>query len=303
MQYYINHLNKVITAMRPFAIYATPLTVAALVLGLAACTPMVKQAFDNQKPQVSVADQRVTGLDFEHISITFGLKVDNPNPIGIDLEGLDYDLKLDGHSFLSGKQDKQIQIAASGASRIELPLSMTFKEIKQGLSGLKGKDEVPYELTTGLLIKVPLLGTYRYPVVSHGVLPVPQLPVISLQSLKVESLNFTGATLALKLLVNNPNNFSVALNSLNYDLKINGKQWASGKSQTLGNIREKQKSVITLPVSVSLMDLGAGFSNLLKGGEELNYAIVGKLNASTSNKLIGNFDIPFDNNGRVKIAQ
>lgn len=287
--------------MRPFTFISLSLTLAAF--GLAACTPMVKQALDNQRPQVSVVDQHITGLDFERVSIAFGLKVDNPNPIGITLEGLDYDLKLDGHSFLTGKQDKQMQIAASGASRIELPLSMTFKEIKEGLSGLKGKDEVPYELTTGLLIKVPLLGTYRYPVVSQGVMPVPQLPAVSLQNLKVQNLSFTGATLALQLLVDNPNNFSVALNTLDYGLKINGKQWASGHSQTLGNIKEKQKSVISLPVTVSLMDLGAGFSNLLKGGEELNYEIVGKLSASTSNKLIGNFDMPLETNGRVKVMQ
>lgn len=289
--------------MRAFAFYATPLTVAAIVLGLSACTPMVKQALNNQKPQVSVADQRITGLDFERVTLAFGIKVDNPNPIGIDLQGLDYDLKLDGHSLLAGKQEKPMQIAASGASRIELPLSMTFKEIEQGLSGLKGKDQVPYELTTGLMIKVPLLGTFRYPVVSRGVLPVPQLPRISLQSLKLEKLNFTGATLALQVLVDNPNDFSVALNSLDYDLTINGKHWASGKSKTLGNIREKQKSVISLPLSVNLMDLGDGFSSLLKSGADLDYAIVGKLNASTSNKLIGNFDMPLENSGRVKLAQ
>ncbi len=264
---------------------------------------MVKQVFENQKPQVSVVDQRLTGLDFEKVSIAFGIQVDNPNPIGIDLQGLDYDFKLDGHSFVKGKQDKQINIVASGASRIELPLSMAFKEIEQGLSGLKGKDHVPYELTTGLLIRVPLLGTVRYPVVSQGVLPVPQLPKISLQGIKLENLGFTGATLALSVLIDNPNNFSVALNALNYDLTINGKRWARGNSQTLGNIKEKQESLISIPVTISLMDLGSGFSNLLKSGVDLNYNLVGKLNASTSNKLIGNFDMPFDNSGRVKLAQ
>lgn len=289
--------------MRTFVNYATPLTLAAFVLGLAACTPMVKQAFENQKPQVSVVDQRLTGLDFERVSLAFGIQVDNPNPIGIDLQGLDYDLKLDGHSFVAGKQDKQMKIAASGSSRIELPLSMTFKEIEKGLSGLKGKDQVPYELTTGLLIRVPLLGTVRYPVVSQGVLPIPQLPKLALQGIKLESIGFTGATLALSLQVDNPNNFSVALNALNYDLTINGKHWASGNSQTLGDIKEKQKSLISLPVTISLMDLGSGFSNLLKSGVDLNYNLVGKLNASTSNKLIGNFDMPFDNSGRVKLAQ
>lgn len=289
--------------MRAYACYATPLTIAALVLGLSACTPMVRQALENQRPQVSVVDERLTGLDFERITIAFGIKVDNPNPVGIDLEGLDYELKLDGHSFLAGKQDKQMQIAASGASRVELPLSMTFKEIQEGLSGLKGKDQVPYELTTGLMIKVPLLGTFRYPVVSQGVLPVPQLPAISLQSLKLENLSFSGATLMLKLLVDNPNDFSVSLNSLNYDVKINGKHLANGNSQTLGNIREKQKSVISLPLSIGLMDLSSGFSDMLKSSEPLNYAVVGKLNGSTSNRLIGNFDMPIESSGRIRLSQ
>lgn len=289
--------------MRTFVIYTTPLALAALVLGLAACTPMMKQVFENQKPQVSVVDQRLTGLDFEKVSIAFGIQVDNPNPIGIDLQGLDYDLKLGGHSFVAGKQDKQMNIAASGSSRIELPLSMTFKEIEKGLSGLKGKEQVPYELTTGLLIRVPLLGTVRYPVVSQGVLPIPQLPKLALKGIKLKSVSITGATLALSLLVDNPNNFNVALNALNYDLTINGKHWASGNSQALGDIKEKQKSLITLPVTISLMDLGSGFSNLLKSGADLNYNLVGKLNASTSNKLIGNFDMPFENSGRVKMTQ
>jgi hypothetical protein len=61
--------------------------------------------------------------------------------------------------------------------------------------------------------------------------------------------------------------------------------------------------VISLPLSVNLMDLGDGFSSLLKSGADLDYAIVGKLNASTSNKLIGNFDMPLETSGRVKLAQ
>jgi len=289
--------------MRIFARYTTPFTLAALAIGLAACSQLMKQTLENQKPKVSVVEQRITGLDFEKVSIAFGIKVDNPNPIGIDLQGLDYDLKLAGHGFVSGKQDKQMQIAASGASQVELPLSMTFKEIEKALSGLKGKEQIPYELNTGLLIKIPLLGTLRYEVVSQGILPVPQLPKFTLQGLKVEKVSFNSATFMLNLQVDNPNNFSVALNALNYDLKINGKHWTSGNSHTLGNIKENQISVISLPATVSLLDIGSGFAELLKGGVDLNYLIVGKLNASTSNKLIGNFDMPVESSGSVKLTQ
>lgn len=290
--------------MRTSKTYAALLTTATILAGLTACTSMdMQQALENQKPKVSVTDQRLTGLDFERITIAFGIKVDNPNPVDINLAGLDYDLKLGGRSFISGKQDKAMKIAASGASRVELPLSMSFKEIQQGISELKDKDQVPYELTTGLMIQVPLLGTIRYPVVTQGVLPVPRMPTISLQSLKLEKLTFSGATLSVNLQVDNPNDFSVALNALNYALKINGKHWASGNSQTLGAIQAKQKNTISLPVTINLMDLGNGFSNLLASGEDLNYSLSGKLDANSSHALIGRFALPFDTNGRVKLSQ
>ncbi|MEN8170851.1 MAG: LEA type 2 family protein [Pseudomonadota bacterium] len=278
--------------------------VTMITVGLSACAPIdIKQAMENQAPKVSVANQRLTRLDFERINLAFDIKVDNPNPVGIQLAGLDYDLKLADQSFASGKQDKYMALAASGASHFELPLSMAFSEIYQAISSLKDKDQIPYELTTVLMIDVPLLGKMRYPVKAQGVLPLPRLPDISVKDIRLEKLNFSGATLALNLQVDNPNAFSVAMNKLNYDFKVNGKRWASGNKQTLGTIKTKQKNIISLPISLNFMELGSGLYSLLNSGKDLNYSLSGKLDASSSNQLIGNFDMPFDTNGRVKLSQ
>jgi LEA14-like dessication related protein len=284
--------------------FTSLITVTALMVGLSACAPVdIKQALENQTPKVSVVDQRLTRLDFERINLAFGIKVDNPNPVGIKLAGLDYDLKLAGQSFASGKQSKHMALAASGASQFELPLSMVFSEIYQAISNLKDKDQIPYELTTGLIIDVPLLGKMRYPVKAQGVLPLPRLPDISVKEIRLEKLNFSGATLALNLQVDNPNAFSVALNKLNYDFKVNGKRWASGNKQTLGTVKTKQKNIISLPITLNFMELGSGLYSLLNSGKDLNYSLSGKLDASSGNQLIGNFDMPFDTNGRVKLSQ
>jgi LEA14-like dessication related protein len=285
------------------SIVATLLSSALLLTNLTACTQVeIKEALENQKPKVSVDDQRITRLDFERVNMAFGIKVDNPNPVGIQLAGLDYELKLGGNSFASGQQNKQMQLSASGSSRFELPLSIAFKEIYQGLNNLKGKDEVPYELTTGLMIDVPLLGRIRYPVKTQGILPLPRLPTISVQTLSLDKLNFSGATLTLNLAVDNPNAFSIALDKLNYDLKVNGKRWASGDMQSLGAISSQQKNMIRLPVSLNFIELGSGLYGLLNSGDNLNYSLSGKLDASSDHPLIGNFAMPFDNNGLVKLS-
>lgn len=275
-----------------------------LLFGLSACAPIdIKEALQSQAPTVTVADQRLTRLDFERVNLAFGIQVDNPNPVALNLAGLDYELKLDGHSFASGQQSKQMNLAAAGASRFDLPLSMSFKEIYQGIANLKDKDEIPYELTTGLTIDVPLLGKLRYPVTAQGVLPLPRLPTIAVKDLTLQKLNFSGATLSLNLEVDNPNAFSVALDNLNYDFVVNGKRWLNGNKPSLGTVNQNQKNIITLPVTLNFMEMGSSLYGLLKGGTDLNYRLSGKLDASSSQQLIGNFDMPFDNSGRISLAQ
>lgn len=275
-----------------------------LTLALSACAPGdVKEALTDQRPKVSVADQRLTSLDFKQVKLAFDIQVDNPNPFGLELAGLDYDLKLAGHSFASGNQDKHMQLAASGPSHFELPLSMAFAEIYQGLKGLKGKSEVPYELTTGLMIDVPLLGKLRYPVTAKGLLPLPQLPKVKLQNLTLEKLNYTSANLALKLQVDNPNAFSLGLDRLRYDLTVNGKRWASADQASLGSVQQQQQNTITLPLTLHFMELGTSVYNLLSSGQKLDYRLNGTLDASSSNSLIGKFDMPFNNRGQISLSK
>ena len=280
------------------------LLVTAPLLALQGCDTLnVKRALESQSPTVSVAGQRLTHLDFQQATVAFDIQVDNPNPIGLSLAGLDYDLKLAGHSFASGRQNKRMQLKAAGPSNFQLPLSMRFSEIYQGLKELKGKNEVPYELTTGLMIDVPLLGKLRYPVSTSGTLPLPRLPRVKLQSLTLEKLNYSGATLALKLKVDNPNGFAVALDKLRYDFKVNGKRWVSGNRASLGNLGSNQGNEVTVPITLNFMELGSGLYSLLQGGQELDYSLSGKLDATGGHPLIGSFAMPINRSGKIRLVQ
>jgi LEA14-like dessication related protein len=273
-------------------------------VGLSGCAQLeMKKALEHQRPTVSIADTRLTRLDFERANLAFGIEVDNPNPIPLSLAGLDYDLKLAGHSFASGKQTKQMRVDASAVSRFELPLSVAFNEVLQGIKQLEGMQSIPYELTTGLMIDVPLLGKLRYPVTTSGEFPIPRLPRITLQQLTLERLSFSGAEIVLQLEVDNPNAFALALDKLVYDFKVNGKRWASGNRINIGQLQNQGKSQITLPVSLNFMALGSSLYGLLNSGEPLNYSLSGSLDATSDHQLIGNFAMPFDRSGNIKLVQ
>lgn len=279
--------------------------VLAVVLPLvSACVPQgVKQAIENQKPTVRVAEKKLTGLDFNKLDMGFTFEVNNPNPVAIALAGLDYELKLAGQRFVSGKQDQQLRMAASGSSHFTLPLTLSYKDIYQGIDRLKGKNEIPYELNTGLLIDVPLLGALRYPVKTKGVIPLPRLPKLALAGMKLKEIGLGGATLMLELSVDNPNAFGLMLDQLNYDLTVNGKRWVSGNSQALGTVMSKQQSTIALPISLNFMELGSGIYGLLQHGQGLDYRLNGRLNARSDHKLLGSFNMPFDSTGQVKVSR
>jgi LEA14-like dessication related protein len=102
-----------------------------LILIFAGCANLsqVLNQMSIKEPRASVVDARLKGLNFDQVDLLFDINIDNPNSIGITLDGFDYDLQFNDNSFLSGEQKKTINIAAQGSSRIDFPVSLKFADI------------------------------------------------------------------------------------------------------------------------------------------------------------------------------
>ncbi len=280
------------------------LSLLGLLFHLAACAPTdVRRALENQKPTVTLTDKKLSALDFERAELLFGFEVSNPNPVALSLAGLDYELKLAGRSFVSGSQQETMRLVASGKSRIDLPLSLAFADIYQGLKEMHGKHEVPYELSTVLHIDVPLLGKLRFPVTTKGVLPLPRLPRVSLKGIQLERLSLSSATLSLKLQVENPNAFGLGLDRLRYELTVNGRPWVSADKRALGDIKAQQGNTLSLPLTLNFAEIGGGLYALLSANRSLDYRLSGSLDARSDNPLIGQFDMPFSSSGSTNLLR
>jgi len=264
--------------------------------------PALKQMLENQRPKVSIASTRISSLDFDNLTLNFGIKIDNPNPIPISLAGLDYDLKLAGKSFIKGQKDQPIEVAASGISEIELPITVGFKDLLNIFKEFKNQDNAAYDLDLGLLVNVPVIGQYRHPMNTTGNFPIPKAPSIKLANMSLDKISpiSSRAEVGVQLEINNPNAFSLALNKLDYTLKVNGAQWFKGVQNNVGNIKANGKSVINLPLS---LNFSSGLFSVLTGGKALNYDIQGTLGATSSNALIGAFQLPINQQGSVNLSR
>lgn len=254
-----------------------------------------------QEPEVNISNVHMTGLSFDKVDLLFDINVNNPNKVGINLAGFDYDLLLNENSFLKGEQTSGLEIKAQGQEVIQLPLVLNYVDIYKTFVSLKDLDSINYQLITGLAFTLPVLGDIRLAISKSGSVPNIKLPAISLSSLKMDKLGFTGADLTLEIKLKNPNAISLLLKDMNYQLNISGAQWIQGKTSQEMDISAKQENIIEVPISLNFLNMGQSVYNLLSGHQELNYTLKGNANLASSLELLGDFKLPFDQSGQVKI--
>ena len=78
-----------------------------------------------QKPQITF-----DRLDFRDMSLlegtfVFRFNIANPNPVGVRLDDILYDLDINGSRFLSSRLDRGLNLVASGTAPLEIPLTIT----------------------------------------------------------------------------------------------------------------------------------------------------------------------------------
>ena len=256
-----------------------------------------------KRPQVDFVAGRLAKLSFDAADFLFDVKIRNPNPLGVKLAGFDYDLLINGNSFLKGEQEKEVEIVAKGESIVQLPLSLRFVDLYQTFKGLRDQDVSTYQLNCGFSFDLPVLGVVNIPVSKKGSFPLLKLPTVDLDALKLKNLSFSGAELQLMVRLSNPNALSMMLERFQYHLEINGRRWISGDLKGNMQVTSKSESHIEIPISLDFLQVGQSVYQILTGGESLRYQFGGKLDLTTSIALLSNVSLPFDRSGSVKLIK
>jgi LEA14-like dessication related protein len=260
-----------------------------------------EQIMSGAKPTVRVKGVKLSDLDLNGMGLVFDMQVENPNPVKILLDHLDYDLKLLGRSFLKGEQSMGLSLAANGSSQVTLPVRMEFDKLLKMYGEINKQDELPYAVNLGLGFDVPLLGRIRMPVNYQGRIPLPKMPDIKLRRVEVEHLTLQKAGLMLELEVANPNQFALMLERLEYRLKLNGIDVGSGALLQSTRIAQQGRGSIQFPIAVNLSEAGSRLYNALIRGSRLRYEFAGSLDAASDHLMIGDVNIPLQKRGQVDL--
>jgi LEA14-like dessication related protein len=270
---------------------------------LALSCATIKNIVDIKEPEAKIDKVSVSSLSFESIGLLFDIGITNPNQLSVKLGGFDYNLFLDDQSFLSGEQAEEIYIQSLQKSSIKIPMQLNFKEIYKSYQALNSKDSVKYQLKAGLIFDLPVLGNTRIPVQTDGKIPLLKLPSITISSLSLGNLSFTGASLNLKLLVKNPNPVSISTEEMDYQFSVNGLEWISGLSQTKQQMGSNENSTINIPINLNFMQMGQSVYQIVSGNNTVNYQFKGGIKFDTSHHLLQEFSLPFDQTGQLTIQK
>lgn len=99
-----------------------------------------------QKPEIDLA--KIYFQDTTPLSTTmvFVLSVKNPNKIDLNVDGMTYEIQVDGKEFAKANNDKKTKIPAGETAMLEVPLPVNFLKAIDGIAKVIGGQDVGYEI-------------------------------------------------------------------------------------------------------------------------------------------------------------
>ena len=271
------------------------LTLPVAALALLAALPL-GCAF--RQPTARIESVRLAGIDFSGVTTDFDVIVSNPNRIGLSLDGFDYEFELDGRPFISGEQENEIRIGARTASQVTVPVTVRFRDALDAVQSAGGRDEVPYTFSGGVRLATPL-GPIRIPFRHRGAVPVLRPPTVELRSLRVRSIDFSGARLEIRVRLKNPNRSRLGVRDLRWELALAGSPLAEGRMNESGVLEAGERRTVAIPFRVRFQEAGRSLHQILMG-RRIDYRLRGRIRFETR---YGDIGFPYDLSGSVDLER
>lgn len=126
--------------------------VCALLFGLAGCSAFAPKL---DAPRLTLVSVGMMSADIFNQQFRVRMHVQNPNDRDIPVNGLDYELFLEGDSFAEGVSNQKFVIPALGETEFDLTVRTNFvSSIGRLVSRLNGRSQVNYVIEGKVLTDI-----------------------------------------------------------------------------------------------------------------------------------------------------
>ena len=262
--------------------------VSLLFFGCATLKSLVKE------PTIKFKTVKLRDLGLFDATVGFVFEVDNPNPIGVTVNDLEYNLKLDNKEFLSGILDDGIKLQANGKSTFEIPVNIDYIEFFGSVSEFLKHDELPYNISGKMKIF-----EFTIPYSNSGTIDIPSVPKVSLVGVEVGNISLSGAAMVFKVKMKNLSDAALNLSKLDYKINLAGKEFGSGIANISESLTANGEKLIDIPLNIDFLSLGAAASNIIRG-DDASYKLEGNMEIAGPKGI--KKQIPFNSSGNTSIS-
>lgn len=252
-------------------------------------------------PRVRFENLDVEDIDFQKVDADFVFQVDNPNPIGIELDRFSYGLELEETPLLSGDEPEGLALPALGSAEVRVPASLVWADVWDTIQAVRGEDQVDFGLGGSFGFDTDW-GPLDLPYQADGRFPALRTPAFRLSRLRVTGVDLPRgtATVALDLAIDNDHGSNLDFADLDYALSLEGRQVADGLVASLGTVPGATEQVVQVPLTVDLVAAGTSVVGILTTGGRVDLGLDATVDVDTP---FGVLPLAIDERGDVSVVR
>ncbi len=140
------------------------------------------------KPTARIVDITFQDVQLNYVTLRFEIEVDNPYPVALPLERLNYSLTSGGYTFLTATATHSVAIAPNSKELVSLPDEVIYARLLRSLNGESGST-IPYRAEFQLWVEAPDCGLIKLPLKHEGWLTLPEAVAINVEGRIYSSLD------------------------------------------------------------------------------------------------------------------
>lgn len=247
-----------------------------------------------KEPEIFFDSFKISKINFDSIDLLFTYKIDNPNRFEITLPRFGYGLFIEDASLVSGNSADTVSIARQGSSLVDIPVTLTYKDLFEAVSILIHQNEAAYTIDTDFFLDIPVIGEKQIHLSHSGKIPILKLPEISLHEVRLVNANPLSPEIELSVDIMNKNIFTVSPGAFEFEVLLNGRKITESSQKNIPPMEAGKNSILTIPLKLNPITLGTQLVSAIIGGRDIDIALNGSLGAHVDYEGIGNIDLPFN---------
>ncbi|MCF0057952.1 LEA type 2 family protein [Dyadobacter sp. CY356] len=258
------------------------------------------------KPRVEMSISKITNVTDSTMEMELKLLVDNPLPVGMDIQDFRYKVKMNGVEIIKSNYADPLKVKSRDTTMVTLPTKINVKKLvsvsKKGAAA--GEDSADYHLEAAFHLAKPFLGKDTLNIEQDKRLPLIRLPKVEMEDFDVEKFRLSNSEISIKLKLINPNAFSIEFRDPSYVFDLgNQKGLAKGSVKGVTKVKAKSSQIFEIPVEVGMGKALKTTGALVFKGKSLPFKMYFKCKLVSESEMLKNSDMSMVMEGELKDLQ